>query len=144
MLFEISKSITKLVISRRIILHFKFFSSLVAITFLPVAAYAATSSYNCKFTLEANPKGVSAPTSSFDLRYIVDIDAKKAYLIGNAGSSEVEIIPNVDGISFVEITNTGNVMVTAIANAGDAVHSRNGIMFKTLVPSQYYGKCIRL
>ena len=107
------------------------------------SAQAATTSYVCKFVVEASPKGLAKQASPFELRYVVDSSRRKAYLMGNAGSSEVEIIPNADGISFVEVTNSGNVMVTAITDSGDAVHSRNGIMFKELVPSQYYGKCAR-
>ena len=55
----------------------------------------------------------------------------------------MQAIANKDGVSFVEITASGNVMVTAITKSGEAVHSRNGIMFNELVPSQYYGKCVR-
>ena len=110
---------------------------------LPCLAVAATTSHVCLFTVEASPKGLAKQEKPFELRYVVDTTTKKAYLVGNAGSSEVEIIPNTDGISFVEITNSGNVMVTAIAANGAAVHSRNGIMFKSLVPSQFYGTCVR-
>jgi hypothetical protein len=110
---------------------------------LPCFAVAATTSYVCSYTVEASPKGLAKQEKPFELRYVVDITTKKAYLVGNAGSSEVEIIPNTDGISFVEITNSGNVMVTAITANGASVHSRNGIMFKDLVPSQFYGKCLR-
>jgi len=110
---------------------------------LPCFASAATTSYVCRFTVEASPKGLAKQEKPFELRFVVDTATKKSYLVGNAGSSEVEIIPNTDGVSFVEITNSGNVMVTAIATNGAAVHSRNGIMFKDLVPSQFYGTCAR-
>jgi hypothetical protein len=63
--------------------------------------------------------------------------------MGNAGSSEVQIINGTHGISFLELTQTGNVMVTSITNAGDSVHSRNSIIFDKLIPSQYYGKCAK-
>ena len=76
------------------------------------AAQGATTSYTCEFTLEATPKGLSKQPKPFELRFVVDTGTKKAYLVGNAGSSEVEIVPNTDGISFVEITRSGNVMVT--------------------------------
>ena len=118
-------------------------TTLVLAASLPYLAAAATTSYVCSFTVEASPKGLAKQEKPFELRYVVDTTAKKAYLVGNAGSSEVEIIPNTDGVSFVEITNSGNVMVTAIAANGASVHSRNGIMFKDLVPSQFYGKCAR-
>ena len=110
---------------------------------LPCLANAATTSYVCRFTVEASPKGLAKQQSPFELRFVVDTETKKAYLVGNAGSSEVEIVPNTNGVSFIEITNSGNVMVTAIATSGAAVHSRNGIMFKNLVPSQSYGTCVR-
>ncbi len=116
---------------------------LSALLLAGTSAYAATISYVCQFLVEASPKGLTKQASPFELRYVVDSSARKAYLMGNAGSSEVEIIPNVNGISFVEVTNSGNVMVTAITASGDAVHSRNGIMSRELVPSQYYGKCSR-
>ena len=116
---------------------------LLALLLAGTNTFAATTSYVCKFPVEASPKGLAKQASPFELRYVVDSSTKKAYLMGSAGSSEVEIILNVDGISFVEITNSGNVMVTAITASGEAVHSRNGIMFKELVPSQYYGKCSR-
>ncbi len=109
----------------------------ITIVLTPLAAQSATTSYTCKFTLEATPKGLSKQVKPFELRFVVDTNTKKAYLMGNAGSSEVEIIPNTNGISFVEVTGSGNVMVTAITNSGEAVHSRNGIMFKELVPSQF-------
>jgi len=114
-----------------------------AAALLPLCAGATTTSYMCLFTLEATPQGLAKPEKPFELRFVVDTDTKKAYLMGNAGSSEVEIIPNTGGVSFLEITDSGNIMVTAIANSGAAVHSRNGIMSKNLVPSQYYGKCNR-
>lgn len=124
-------------------MHFNLFRWLVAAAFLPAVAYGATSSYICKFSVEATPKGLSKQTPPFELHFVVDTSTRKTYLMGNVGSSEVEVVPNNDGISFVEITASGNVMVTVVTNSGEAVHSRNGIMFKELVPSQYYGKCTR-
>lgn len=118
-------------------------SVLIAIILAPGFAIGATTSYVCKFAVEASPKGLSRQAPPFELRFVVDFNTQKAYLMGNNGSSEVQMIPNADGVSFIEITGSGNVMVTAIAVAGDAVHSRNGIMFKELIPSQYYGKCGR-
>lgn len=124
-------------------MHFNLFRWLVAAAFLPAVAYGATTSYICKFSVEATPKGLSKHTPPFELHFVVDTSTRKTYLMGNVGSSEVEVVPNNDGISFAEITASGNVMVTVVTNSGEAVHSRNGIMFKELLPSQYYGKCTR-
>jgi hypothetical protein len=62
--------------------------------------------------------------------------------MGNNGSAEVKVIQNLGGISFVEVTTSGNVMVTTITKSGDAVHSRNAVMQAQLIPSQYYGRCV--
>jgi hypothetical protein len=116
---------------------------LVLVALSPCFAIGATTSYVCEFSLEASPKGLSKQASPFELRFVVDSTTKKAYLMGNAGSSEVEIVPNTYGVSFVEVTGSGNVMVTAITIAGDAVHSRSGIISEVLLPSQLYGNCTR-
>ena len=118
-------------------------ATLVLTALFPSIANSTTTSYVCRFMVEASPKGLAKQDKPFELRFVVDTATRKSYLVGNAGSSEVEVIPNTDGVSFVEITNSGNVMVTAIATNGAAVHSRNGIMFKDLVPSQFYGTCVR-
>lgn len=107
----------------------------------PLNSLAGTRSYFCGFTLQASPSGMTKQSKPFELRFVVDADTEKSYLIGNAGSAEVKAIPNSGGISFVEITNSGNVMVTAIAKNGDAVHSRSGIFGQTVIPTQQYGSC---
>lgn len=122
-------------------MHIALFRLLVAFALFPAVTHGATTSYTCNFPVEATPKGLAKQASPLDLRFVFDASTSKAYLLGNAGSSEVEVIPNTNGISFVEITPSGNVMVTAITRSGEAVHSRNGIMLKQLVPSQFYGKC---
>ncbi len=107
--------------------------------FLPCLVIADTTSYSCKFSIVASPKGLNKET--LNLQYVLDSKTKKAYTIGNMSSSEVEFIRNIDGISFIEITESGNVMVTAISSAGDSVHSRNGILLGKVIPSQFYGNC---
>lgn len=124
-------------------MHIPVYFLLTVASLLPAIAHGATTSYTCKFPLEASPTSLSKKGPPFELRFVVDTGTKKAYLLGNAGSSEVEIIPNAAGISFIEITATGNVMVTAVTNSGEAVHSRNGIISNRLIPTQYYGRCER-
>jgi hypothetical protein len=118
----------------------------VALAFLAsscAAAGAAPISFTCSFPVQATPEGVTKPEKPLELRFVWDESAKRSYLMGNNGAAEVELIENTNGLSFVEITASGNVMVTAITEAGQAVHSRNSIFRTALVPSQYYGKCIR-
>jgi len=110
----------------------------------PASSSASTTGYLCRFDVEASPRGLEKQSTPFELRFILDNAASKAYLMGNKGSAEVEIVRNVDGVSFIEITKSGNVMVTTVVNkTGAAVHSRNGILFNDLVPSQFYGGCSR-
>jgi len=114
----------------------------MAVMVFPWPSYAATTSFTCDFPVVASPSGVKKESERFELRFLSDTKTKKAYLLGNLGSSEVTAIENLSGgVTFVEITDSGNVMVTAIASSGEAVHSRNGTMVGKLIPSQYYGKC---
>lgn len=107
--------------------------------------YAETTSYTCQFPLAASPKGLAKETPPMKLRFVSDPGTKKAYIIGNAGSSEVQMMGNHfgknSGVTFVEITGSGNVMVTTITLSVEAVHSRNAILSGKLTPSQSYGKC---
>ena len=114
----------------------------VAVMTLSSTSHAATTTFTCSFPVSASPSGLKKESKPFELRFIADPQAVKAYLIGNNGSSEVKAIGNKgDGMTFIEITDTGNIMVTAITGSGEAVHSRNGILSGKLIPSQYYGKC---
>ena len=113
-----------------------------AVMAFPWPSYAATMSFTCNFPVIASPSGVKKESERFELRFLSDTKTKKAYLLGNMGSSEVTTIENSSGgVTFLEITDSGNVMVTAITSSGEAVHSRNGIIAGKLIPSQYYGHC---
>jgi hypothetical protein len=114
----------------------------VTLMILAPKSFAETVSYKCSLPFTASPSGVEKESKPFELSFVLDTKTKKAYMLGNNGSSEVTPIANSDGgITFVEITTSGNVMVTAITLSGEAVHSRNGIFGKELVPSQAYGQC---
>jgi hypothetical protein len=75
------------------------------------------------------------------LNFIIDAEAKKSYLVGNNGSSEVILFNNEGNTSFLEITGTGNLMTTSIDESLNSVHSRNTVVFGEMMPSQYYGRC---
>ena len=71
---------------------------------------------------------------------------KKGIMIGNNGSSDVQIIPifkdeEFRGLTFLEITQVGNISTTKIDGKGNSVHSRNIVLSGGLVPTQYYGTC---
>lgn len=104
-------------------------------------ANADTLTFVCDYKNYSNEKGAHKAEADFRLTFVVDGEAKKSYLVGNNGSSEVTLIKNADGVSFLEVTDVGNVMVTTIADNMKTVHSRNGIISGDLIPSQYYGSC---
>ncbi|UZJ43815.1 hypothetical protein OOT55_14280 [Marinimicrobium sp. C6131] len=100
----------------------------------------ANKTYTCTFDSFSDNEGKH--DSDLSLTYLLDEDAEKFYVIGNNGRGEVIHIFRGDARSFIEVTGTGNVMVTTITPELRAVHSRNSVMFGELIPSQYYGKCV--
>ena len=104
-------------------------------------ARAETTTFECDYKTYGDSKGLHKVEEPFRLTFLIDTSSKKAYLIGNVGSSEISLVPNTEGLTLVEITDSGNVMTTAITSKGKSVHSRGSIVFNDLVPSQYYGSC---
>lgn len=99
-------------------------------------------SYDCKFPSYSSPDGLQK-SKNFSLKYKIDTVSGKSYMIGNNGIGEVALIYNKmeNSVTFIEITQTKNVTTTTISENGNAVHSRGIVMFKKLLPSQYYGTC---
>ena len=95
--------------------------------------------YECKFPRYEGPNGGGTE----DFRFTVQLDSvtEDAYIVGSQGLAKLAHIPGAFGRSFIEFSDTGNVMVTTIAEDGKAVHSRNTILLGDLIPSQYYGDC---
>ncbi|WP_434352570.1 hypothetical protein VH441_04900 [Psychrobacter sp. HD31] len=100
----------------------------------------ATVNYDCNFDSFSN--GKTLDEEDLKLTFLLDDISGKAYIIGNNGSKEVAYIFNDEARTFIEITDTGNVMTTTITSKLEAVHSRNSVIFGKLIPSQYYGSCI--
>ncbi|WLQ14345.1 hypothetical protein O5O45_00120 [Hahella aquimaris] len=100
----------------------------------------ATKTYTCTFGSFSDDEGKH--DGELLLTYLLDEKAEKSYVIGNNGTNEVAHIFRGDGRSFIEITASGNIMVTTITPELMAVHSRNSVMFGKLLPSQYYGNCV--
>ncbi len=76
----------------------------------------------------------------------IDVQAKTARLIGNAGSAGILVMITATGMHFIEVTPVGNLNVTTVFGSLDqsgnflAVTSRHVDLFGP-VPSQYYGTC---
>ena len=106
-------------------------------------SFAETITIICSYETYAASDGIHKVKDDFILTFIVDTENEKSYMLGNAGTEEILLVGSFDDwLSFIEITDTGNVMTTAIDSNKVSVHSRNTIMFNELIPSQYYGSCI--
>jgi hypothetical protein len=111
--------------------------------FLSSPALGETATFECHYTTYSDDSGNHEVTNDFILTFLIDKDIDKGYLIGNNGSNEVIVIYGPLGrISFIEVTDTTNVMTTVITRAGSSVHSRNTVILEELVASQYYGECV--
>ena len=102
---------------------------------------SATETYDCDYSSRSNQE--ENLKEDFHLTFLVDNDAQKSYIVGNNGSSEVLYVNRGNGVGFIEITEAGNVMTTAISQSMMSVHSRNSVMGDKIIPSQYYGTCIK-
>ncbi len=106
------------------------------------AVESKTTTYVCEFPSERSQNLLPIRTGSpMNLDFKLDATTKKAYMHGNVSTNEVQVIQNWYGISFVEVTRSGNVTVTSITKEGAAVHSRNFLHPGGMLPSQWYGTC---
>ncbi len=77
----------------------------------------------------------------------IDLDKRTARKIGNVGVSDVAVFPSFAGISFLEVTPSGNFVFTTVLaeyNAdGDfiAVTARHMALSGTPMVSQFHGTC---
>ena len=109
--------------------------------FVSPQVFASAVEFQCDYKRVASPDGV-APAGKFALRFTLDTLTDEAFIVGNNGLADVVPIANSYGITFVEKTNSGNIMTTTINTTdGESVHSRNSIIAGGLVPTQYYGNC---
>ncbi|MDH5721946.1 MAG: hypothetical protein OEY94_01315 [Alphaproteobacteria bacterium] len=120
---------------------FSIFSFIIFFVFLSSPALA-TETYECLYSHYSNKEGLHDAEKNFLLTFVIDKEANKSYIVGNNGSNEVKYIDGY-GVSFVEITQVGNIMTTAIDSEMNSVHSRHSILSGKLIPSQYYGQCVK-
>lgn len=86
--------------------------------------YADTTTIVCDYKTFSDNEGLHEVGNKFELTFIIDKDNGKAYMVGNLGTTEVKWVNSGEGISFIEITGSGNVMITAIdakSNSGPEV-----------------------
>jgi hypothetical protein len=104
---------------------------------------AETTTFTCEYLQFSDQNGGHTEKEPFRFSFLLDSDTRKAYLVGNNGSSEIEYRPAADRLVFIEHTASGNVLVTAIARDGQSVHSRHPFVGDKFLASQYYGTCAK-
>ena len=98
--------------------------------------------YDCKYNFFASPNGLLKVEDNFGSKFTINKKDNKALLIGSIGVSEVSVIKHDYGITFLDVGPNGDVSTTTIQDStGEVVHSRNSIVFKNFMPTQYYGYC---
>ena len=128
--------------------------ALVLLVGWPVAAELLwpPKAFKCLFpggvSADDKGKGLSPETTgpmAFTLASI-DTKTKTAQLIGNIGANKVRVIPGDGGLHFLNLTGSGNLVVTTVFASTDAegkfhaVHSRH-VSIDGPIVSQYYGSC---
>ncbi|HMN80372.1 MAG TPA: hypothetical protein PKA20_10630 [Burkholderiaceae bacterium] len=103
----------------------------------------AATSFLCSFPYLVTPQdGMRRYRPTLVLRFHAVWTKKRAYAIGDDGEAdEVSVVPNHDGVSFVSVTDAGEIMVTTISKDGRAVHSRHLVDGVALLPQQFHGRC---
>ena len=103
----------------------------------------STVSFDCTFTTFSDEKAAQQKQKKpFVLHYVLDTKTKKAYLLGELGSSEASPVAGALGITFIEILPTGAAQTTTINNSSKrATHSRHTLVGTEIWPSQFYGSC---
>ena len=106
--------------------------------------FTAASSYRSGNEKVRDPGKFGAAPEVLSLTFLETND--KAFVLGNAGASEVARIPTESGgVQFVERTGSGALQLTAIDKNGNAAHSRSTVNFDgVLMAAQHYGSCRRL
>lgn len=119
---------------------------MVLLSMFGFAADTKQTTFACEFTTYATEKGTF---KGDPVRFtIVSHDTNGTYTLkGTNGQSRGNIIRGDKGLSFIKVTNLGNITTTTITSVPPfdkeqkAVHSRNILTGGKLLASQYYGTC---
>jgi hypothetical protein len=102
-------------------------------------AMAKTYWWTCLYGLRAAPEGLF--WDHFKIEFVYDDVVGHAVMIGDQGSTNVDIHIGPFGVTFWEKLKSGVTQTTTIANDGTSVHSRHTIIGREMVPTQSYGQC---
>ena len=114
----------------------------IAWSFASLPALAEVYTFECNYPTYSDKAGVQE-SNGFEVKFVSDTDTGKAYMSGNNGSTEVSLFMRADkeGVNVLEMTDSGNMMLTTILFSGQSVHSRNSAIMGEFIASQYYGIC---
>ena len=100
----------------------------------------ATVLYTCEFDRAVSIEGVIKDRVTVVIHH--DYETKKSYFFGSQGATNAIYVNNTHGVSFIEKTSSGNLMITTVqAYTLKAVHSRNVLMNGKMLHKQLYGQC---
>jgi hypothetical protein len=115
---------------------------IVALVMVYGTAVAKDYRWSCTYSEKASQAGIETDVN-LHLDFAFDDVTRKAMVFGTDGS-DVDVHMGSSAISFMQKLETGAVQTTVIAFGGDSTHSRHILLSdKDLVPSQYYGRCIK-
>ena len=105
------------------------------------AIAADLTTYKCAYDRFSDGDELKKTKEPLTLIFVTGANGE-ATLVGNSGSSKVTGFwnPGRQGVGFVEVTQTANLMTTTIDSMRKSVHSRHTIISGHLVPQQYYGE----
>jgi hypothetical protein len=109
---------------------------------LAVQLFAEVTTYFCTYSHVSDQDGVNDAEDPFVLTFLMNEESGECYMLGKLGATQVIPVVKENQITFIEITETGNVMTTTIDSKLGTVHSRNTVILGEMSPSQYYGTCI--
>jgi len=107
-----------------------------------MATFAAPVTYVCTYPAFSTEQGIQSTGNDLVLQFVFDEDRKKAHRVKADGAQDVQVIQDdTGGITFIEVNDAVNVMVTTFDSTGKSVNSQNITSNGELLPAQYYGRC---
>ncbi len=119
---------------------------LALLSTLGLNAQNQPTTYMCEFTSYATAKG-SFPKGTMKFTLIINNNENTFTIKRSTGSTQGKTIKADKGLSFVEISERGNITTTSITTLPPrdkeqkVVHSQNILVGGKIIASQHYGTC---
>jgi hypothetical protein len=117
----------------------------VLLLFSASISISHANTFVCTYPKYATNDGLKNSKEDFVLIFVYDQNQDQYFVKGNVGAEEIAHSISNQGINFIEVTNSGNIMLTTISSGLDSVHSRHTMIpgFTDITASQYYGSCTK-